>query len=87
MKKERLRSRELKLTAGERCADHEPPLNPQNLALTSPASGGRLDGVLCLPSETVASYCGLRLHQSHQGVSLSPFELQPDMWLLWGPSW
>jgi hypothetical protein len=31
-----------------RCADHETPLYPQKLALTSPTSGGRSVGIVCL---------------------------------------
>jgi hypothetical protein len=33
---------------GIRCADHATPLYPQKLALTSPTSGGRSDGIVRL---------------------------------------
>jgi len=33
---------------GTRCADHVTPLYPQKLALTSPTSGGRSVGIVCV---------------------------------------
>jgi hypothetical protein len=49
MKKKRLRSRKPRLTAvGIHCADHETPIYPERLALTSPTSGGRSVGIVRL---------------------------------------
>jgi hypothetical protein len=36
---------------GTRCADHETPLYPQKLALTSPAGGGRSVGIVRSPTK------------------------------------
>jgi hypothetical protein len=49
MKKQRVQSRKLRLTAMEICcADRATPSTCKKLALTSPTSGGRLVGIVRL---------------------------------------
>jgi hypothetical protein len=42
---------------GIRHADHVAPINPQKLALGSPTSGGRLDGIVLLRTQTTEFVC------------------------------
>jgi hypothetical protein len=45
-----------------RHADHETPIYPQKLALTSPTSGGRPVGIVCLQTEATEFVCSLFWH-------------------------
>ena len=58
------------LTAvGTRCADHETPLYPQKLALTSPTSGGRSVGIVRSRTKATEFVCFRAIEFSLGGSS------------------